>query len=120
MKNELSKKGLLGVTVLAAVLTMVNPCYAASQSVTFNVSCVIPTHIELAPSSSLLSPSQNNSQSISSQAGSFIAPQRTELGLDSNGSLVNVKTNLGENFRLIEENKTAGGDNTKLFTVTAL
>lgn len=88
--------------------------YAESRSITFHVSCVIPGTLEISPSPHLATPSSQNSE-VSS-----VASQRQELGLVSEGALVSVRTNLGNNYLLGEENKVTPTGQTKLFSVTAL
>ncbi len=116
MKIRKSIKHVLCVVTLGLAVCLVGSNgYAESRSVTFHVSCVIPATLELVPSSQLVSSSPQ-----SSSASSFTPPQRQELGLVSEGALVSVRTNLGNNYLLGEENKVTPAGPTKLFSVTAL
>ena len=102
-------KGVIWVGFVLAVLYMVNePAHAGSQSVTFNVSCVVPTSIELSPVPNSESSSQSDAESLGVESSAFgPAP-------------VSVKTNLGNNYNLLEENRSSAEGNSKLFSVTAL
>lgn len=111
------KKNVRIVAIALMLSAFTLPAQAASRSATVRVSCTILPVMEVSTPAAL----QALQNSAFSQTPVFRAPERTLLGLESNGAPVKINTNLGRGgYQVGETLRTADGHQTRLFSVTAL
>ena len=103
---------IVGLCVLTFFLTA-SPVFAISSSKTFQISCVVPQQVGLSFQGT--APISGSSTDLSAQS-----QQNSSLTLQSQSSGVTVKTNLGEDYQMVETLKQGSNGPIQLFTVTSL
>ena len=107
-------KKITFLVFLSMILSAASPAsvLAASKSIAYQVSCVIPASAQFSASLA-----QKNPEAVSEPVGTSASSKKNEFGFDSHGTSLRAIASPGLNFYITEsKNKTS---RTQLLTITA-